>query len=420
MTSLSEHERMRARDTSRIYFDRAANELDLSDSMRQLLLIAKREVQVQIPIERDSGEIATFIGYRVQHNDARGPLKGGLRYHPQVDLDEVRSLAALMTWKTAVVNIPYGGAKGGVALDPAQFSTRELERVTRRFVDAIHDLFGPDVDIPAPDMGTTADMMAWIMNQYGKYHGFSPACVTGKPVDYHGIPGREEATGRGVGALTLKLLSRLGRKIPGTRIAIQGFGNVGTHTAKFLTDAECRIVAVSDAGGGFYRDTGLDVLELLRHARAHGGRLTGFTGGDALSNSELLAVDCDVLIPAALGGVLTQENAATVKAPLIVEAANAPVTPEADAIFDTKGVIVAPDILVNAGGVTASWFEWVQNRQHYQWGLNRVRQELDRILGEAFEQVWQLAQSRNVSLRTAAYMVGVGRVARATVLGGMA
>ena len=409
---------MRARDTSRIYFDRAADELDLSDSMRQLLLTAKREVQVQIPIERDSGEVATFIGYRVQHTDARGPLKGGLRYHPHVDLDEVRSLAALMTWKTAVVNIPYGGAKGGVALDPAQFSTRELERVTRRFVDAIHDLFGPDVDIPAPDMGTTADMMAWIMNQYGKYHGFSPACVTGKPVDYHGIPGREEATGRGVGSLTLKLLSRLGRKIPGTRIAIQGFGNVGTHTAKFLTDAECRIVAVSDAGGGFHREAGLDVLDLLRHARARGGRLTGFTGGDTLSNAELLAVDCDVLIPAALGGVLTQENAASVKAPLIVEAANAPVTPEADAIFDTKGVIVAPDILVNAGGVTASWFEWVQNRQHYQWGLNRVRQELDRILGEAFEQVWQLAQSRNVSLRTAAYMVGVGRVARATVLGG--
>jgi glutamate dehydrogenase (NAD(P)+) len=409
---------MRAHDASRIYFDRAADELDLSDSMRQLLLTAKREVQVQIPIERDSGEIATFIGYRVQHNDARGPLKGGLRYHPQVDLDEVRSLAALMTWKTAVVNIPYGGAKGGVALDPAQFSTRELERVTRRFVDAIHDLFGPDVDIPAPDMGTTADMMAWIMNQYGKYHGFSPACVTGKPVEYHGIPGREEATGRGVGGLTLKLLSRLGRKIPGTRIAIQGFGNVGTHTAKFLTDAECRIVAVSDAGGGFHRGSGLDVLELLRHARAHGGRLTGFTGGDTLSNAELLAIDCDVLIPAALGGVLTQENAAGVKAPLIVEAANAPVTPEADAIFDAKGVIVAPDILVNAGGVTASWFEWVQNRQHYQWGLNRVRQELDRILGEAFEQVWQLAQSRNVSLRTAAYMVGVGRVARATVLGG--
>jgi glutamate dehydrogenase (NAD(P)+) len=411
---------VRASEATRIYFDAAADQLDLSPSMRTLLLTAKREVQVQIPIERDSGEIATFIGYRVQHNDARGPLKGGLRYHHQVDLDEVRALAALMTWKTAVVDIPYGGAKGGVAVDPATCSSRELERITRRLVDEIHDLFGPDVDIPAPDMGTNADMMAWIMNQYGKYHGFSPACVTGKPVDYHGIPGREEATGRGVGALTLKLLGRLGRRIPGTRVAIQGFGNVGTHAAKFLHDAECRLVAVGDASAAFHRADGLDVIELLRHAREHGGRLAGFTGGDAITAAELLAVDCDVLIPAALGGVLTTANAADVQAKLIVEAANAPVEPEADTIFDERGILVLPDILANAGGVTASWFEWVQNRQHYQWGINRVRQELDRILGEAFEQVWQLSQSRQVPLRTAAYMLGVGRVARATVLGGIA
>jgi glutamate dehydrogenase (NAD(P)+) len=411
---------VRATDATRIYFDAAADQLDLSASMRRLLLTAKREVQVSIPIELDSGELATFIGYRVQHNDARGPLKGGLRYHPQVDLDEVRALAALMTWKTAVVNIPYGGAKGGVSVDPAARSTRELERITRRLVDEIHDLFGPDVDIPAPDMGTNADMMAWIMNQYGKYHGFSPACVTGKPVDYHGIPGREEATGRGVGALTLKLLGRLGRRIPGTRIAIQGFGNVGTHTAKYLADAECRIVAVGDASAAFHRADGLDVLELLRHAREHGGRLAGFTGGDAITPAELLAADCDVLIPAALGGVLTTANAASVRAPIIVEGANAPVEPDADAIFAERGTLVLPDIRANAGGVTASWFEWVQNRQHYQWGINRVRQELDRILGESFEQVWQLAQSRQVSLRTAAYMLGVGRVAKATVLGGVA
>jgi glutamate dehydrogenase (NAD(P)+) len=407
-------------EATRIYFDAAADQLDLSFGMRKLLLTARREVQVQIPIERDSGELATFIGYRVQHNDARGPLKGGLRYHPQVDLDEVRALAALMTWKTAVVNIPYGGAKGGVAIDPAGCSMRELERITRRLVDEIHDLFGPDVDIPAPDMGTNADMMAWIMNQYGKYHGFSPACVTGKPVDYHGIPGREEATGRGVGALTLKLLGRLGRRIPGTRVAIQGFGNVGTHAAKFLHDAECRLVAVGDASAAFHRAEGLDVMELLRHAREHGGRLAGFTGGDAITADELLAADCDVLIPAALGGVLTTANAAAVRAAMIVEAANAPVEPEADVIFDRRGILVLPDILANAGGVTASWFEWVQNRQHYQWGINRVRQELDRILGEAFEQVWQLSQSRQVPLRTAAYMLGVGRVARATVLGGIA
>jgi glutamate dehydrogenase (NAD(P)+) len=411
---------MRASEATRIYFDRAADQLDLSESMRRLLLTAKREVQVQIPIERDSGELATLIGYRVQHNDARGPMKGGLRYHPHVDLDEVRALASLMTWKTAVVDIPYGGAKGGVSIDPARWSQRELERVTRRFVDAIHDLFGPDVDIPAPDMGTTADTMAWIMNQYGRYHGFAPACVTGKPVEYHGIPGREEATGRGVGALTLKLLSRLGRRIPGTRVAIQGFGNVGSHTAKYLHDAECLVVAVSDAGGGFHRAAGFDVLELLRHAHAHGGRLDGYPGGDAITNAELLACDCDVLVPAALGGVITAATAATVRAPIIVEGANAPTEPDADTILEGKGIVVLPDILANAGGVTASWFEWVQNRQHYQWGINRVRGELDRILGDAFEQVWQLAGSRKVPLRTAAYMLGMGRVARATVLGGVA
>jgi glutamate dehydrogenase (NAD(P)+) len=410
---------MHANEAARIYFDRAAAQLDLSESMRRLLLTAKREVRVQLPIERDSGEIATFIGYRVQHNDARGPFKGGLRYHPQVDLDDVRALAALMTWKTAVVDIPYGGAKGGGTIAPADCSLRELERVTRKFVDAIHDLFGPDVDIPAPDMGTTADMMAWIMNQYGKYHGFSPACVTGKPVEFHGLPGREEATGRGVGALTLKLLSRLGRKIPGTRIAIQGFGNVGTHAAKYLHDAECRIVAVGDATDSFHNPRGLDVLELLRHARSHAGRLVGFGGGEAITGSELLAADCDVLIPAALGGVITGTNAAAIRAPIVVEAANAPIEPAADDLLAARGVVVLPDILANAGGVTASWFEWVQNRQHYQWSLDRVRGELDRILGQAFEQVWQLSASRQVPLRTAAYMLGVGRVARATVLGGV-
>jgi glutamate dehydrogenase (NAD(P)+) len=268
-------------------------------------------------------------------------------------------------------------------------------------------------------MGTSAEVMAWIMNQYDKFHGFSPACVTGKPVEYHGIPGREEATGRGVGLLTVKLLSRLGRRIPGTRVAIQGFGNVGTHTAKYLRDAECRVVAVSDATAGFYREDGLDVLEMIRYVHANSGKLQGYQGGDAVTNAELLSCDCDVLIPAALGGVLTSANVESVRAPIIVEAANSPTEPAADAYFDEAGVTVLPDILSNAGGVTASWFEWVQNRQHYQWGMNRVRQELDRILGEAFEQVWQLASSRKVSLRTAAFMLGVGRVGRATVLGGI-
>ena len=410
---------MRSIEATTLYFEQAANELDLSESMRRLLLTAKREVQVQIPVELDSGEIASFIGYRVQHNDARGPMKGGLRYHPQVDLDEVRALASLMTWKTAVVDIPYGGAKGGVAIDPRAHSRRELERITRRFVDVVHELVGPDRDIPAPDMGTSATEMAWFMSQYSHYHGFAPACVTGKPVEYHGIAGREEATGRGVGILTLKLLSRLGLRVPGTTVALQGFGNVGSHAAMFLKNAECRVVAVSDASGALTRADGIDVMELSRYAHDNEGRVAGFPGADAITNSELLSLEVDVLIPAALGGVLTAANVDAVRARAIIEGANAPVEPAADAVLAERGIPVLPDILANAGGVTASWFEWVQNRQHYRWGIDRVRQELDRILGEAFEQTWQLAQSRQVPLRTAAYMLGVGRVARATVLGGM-
>jgi glutamate dehydrogenase (NAD(P)+) len=411
---------MRAFDATRLYFDRAADHLDLTDNMRRLLIIPRREVQVEIPVELDSGELATLIGYRVQHDNSRGPMKGGLRYHPQVDLDEVRSLAALMTWKTAVVNLPYGGAKGGVAIDPHQFSPRELERITRKFIDGIHDVIGPDSDIPAPDMGTNAEVMGWIMNQYSKYHGFSPACVTGKPVELYGLPGREEATGRGVGIFVVKLLGRLARKPQQTRVAIQGFGNVGSHTAKFLHEAECRIVAVSDVGGGYYRPEGLSVMEALRYALDHKGSLSGYRGGDQITNEQLLELDVDLLIPAALGGVITSENAPRIKAPIIVEAANAPIDPNADNLLVQAGKTVLPDILVNAGGVTASYFEWVQNRQHYQWGLNRVRQELDAVLSEAFQRVWETSEQRKVTLRTAAYIIGIGRVGRATVLGGIA
>ena len=410
---------MRSFDATRLYFDKAADLLDLSPNMRRLLLTAKREVTVQVAIEMDNGEIGTFIGYRVQHDDARGPMKGGLRFHPEVDLDEVRSLAALMTWKTAVVNIPYGGAKGGIAIDPRKLSRRELERVTRRFVDGIHDVIGPDIDIPAPDMGSTAEVMAWVMHQYQKYHGFSPAVVTGKPVELFGLPGREEATGRGVGILAFKLLSRLGRKPQATRVALQGFGNVGSHTAKFLSEAEFKVVAVSDVSGGYYRADGLNVGKTLQYAREHGNQLEGFTEADRLTNQQLLELDVELLIPAALGGVITAENAGRVRAPLIIEAANGPIWPDADKLFEERGTVVLPDILANAGGVTASYFEWVQNRQHYQWGINRVRQELDRVLSEAFEQVWTLASERKVSLRTAAYMLGIGRVGRATILGGI-
>lgn len=409
---------MRAIDATRLYFDRAADHMDMSESMRELLLTAKREVSVQIAVELDSGDFATFIGYRVQHDDARGPMKGGLRFHPEVDLSEVRSLAALMTWKTAVVDLPFGGAKGGIAIDPAKFSPRELERITRRFIDGIHELIGPDVDIPAPDMGSNSDVMAWIMNQYQKYHGFNPGVVTGKPVELYGIPGREEATGRGVGILAYKMVSRLGRKPQQTRIALQGFGNVGSHAAKFLHESEFKVVAISDVSGGYYRPEGINIPQALQHAREHKS-LKGYKEAERISNEELLELDVELLIPAALGGVITAANAPKVKAPMIIEAANQPVWPDADAVFDERGTIVLPDILANAGGVTVSYFEWVQNRQHYSWGINRVRQELDSVMSTAFERVWTLSQERKVSLRTAAYMLGIGRVSRATVLGGI-
>jgi glutamate dehydrogenase (NAD(P)+) len=411
---------MRSFEAVTLYFHRAAAELDLAPSMRTLLGTAVREVQVQIPVELDDGRIECYIGYRVQHNRARGPMKGGLRYHHEVDLDEVRSLAALMTWKTAVVNLPYGGAKGGVAVDAHKLSPVELERITRRFVDEIHDIIGPDTDIPAPDMGTDHREMAWIMNQYSKYHGFNPAVVTGKPVEYYGIPGREEATGRGVGLLTVKMLQRMRRKSEGARIAIQGFGNVGTHTAKFLHEAGCHIVAISDTTGAYYRKDGIDVPGALRYALSNQHLLKNYPEADIISNAELLELDVDVLIPAAIGGVITAENAARIKAPMIIEAANAPTHPAADDLLTERGVTILPDILANAGGVTVSYFEWAQNRQFYRWNLDRVRQELDRTLNSAFEEVWDMARERKVSLRTAAFMLGISRVARATELSGLA
>jgi glutamate dehydrogenase (NAD(P)+) len=403
-----------------LYFRRAADQLDLADEMRALLMMATREVQVQIPVDMDNGRVACFIGYRVQHNRARGPMKGGLRYHHEVDLDEVRALASLMTWKTAVVNIPYGGAKGGIAVDARKLSVIELERVTRRFIDEIHDILGPDTDIPAPDMGTDHRVMAWIMNQYSKYHGFNPGIVTGKPVEYYGIPGREEATGRGVGLLTVKMLQRLRRKSEGAAIAIQGFGNVGSHTAKYLHEAGCRVVAISDSTGAHYRQEGIDVPGALRYALQNNLLLRGYPDADIITNAELLELDVEALVPAAIGGVITAENAPRIKAPIIVEAANAPTQPDADDILAAAGKAVLPDVLANAGGVTVSYFEWAQNRQFYRWNLDRVRSELDRTLNLAFEELWDLARERKVSLRTAAFMLGISRVARATELSGLA
>ena len=409
---------MKSHEAAQLYFNRAADLLDLPPAIRRLLIIPKREVQVQVPIEMDDGRLETYIGYRVQHDDSRGPMKGGLRYHPEVDLDEVRALATLMTWKTAVVDLPYGGAKGGIAVDPRRMSVKELEPITRHFTDQIHDVIGPHEDIPAPDMGTSWREMAWIRNQWEKYHGFHPACVTGKPVEHYGIEGREEATGRGVGILTFKLLSHLNRKPPQTRVALQGFGNVGSHAAKFLYESQYKIVAVGDHTGAYFHADGLDIPSMLTYALGNKGLLQGYSEAERITNEQLLELEVDLLIPAALGNVITKQNAASIRAPIIIEAANAPIDPEGDEILDKRGTIILPDILANAGGVTVSYFEWVQNLQYYRWGLNRVRQELDAALTRAFDSVWLEHTTCKCSLRTAAYMIAIRRVHAATELAG--
>ncbi|MFN7874335.1 MAG: Glu/Leu/Phe/Val family dehydrogenase [Pirellula sp.] len=409
---------MRASEATNIYFQRAADRLQMPEWMRKILVTPKREVTVQVSFERDNGQIETVLGYRVQHDNARGPMKGGLRYHPAVDLDEVRSLASLMTWKTAVVDLPYGGAKGGIAIDPKTLSRKEKERLTRAFVDEIHDIVGPDTDIPAPDMGTNFEVMSWFRNQWEKYHGFNPAVITGKPVEEYGAKGREEATGRGVGTLAVKLMKRLKVNPSECRVALQGFGNVGSHAAKFLFESDFPIIAIGDLSGTYYNPKGLNIAEMFSYAIKNGNQLNGYSGADKIPSEAILELDVDLLIPAALGDVITKENASRVKAKTIIEAANGPVDPEADDILDAKKILILPDILANAGGVTVSYFEWVQNRQHYRWGLDRVRQELDRTMSDAFENVWQFSSNNDVSLRTAAFMLAISRVQHATELAG--
>jgi glutamate dehydrogenase (NAD(P)+) len=401
------------------YFRRAARIMDLSSHVERMLITPFREVKVDVSISLDSGELGTFIGYRVQHDRSRGPMKGGLRYHPTVDMDEALGLASLMTWKTAIMNLPYGGAKGGIAVDPRRLSERELERLTRRFVEQIHDIIGPQTDIPAPDMGTNAQVMAWIMDEYSKIHGFSPAVVTGKPVDLFGSKGREEATGRGVVLALGEFLKDLGGgEIRGKRCAVQGFGNVGSWAARFLHEAGARVLAVSDQQGGVWNPDGLDIPKLVEHAR-RAKTLLGFPGVDAISNAELLVSDVDVLLPAALGGVLTKENARDIRARYVVEGANAPTTPEADEILTQRGIPILPDVYANAGGVTVSYFEWTQNIQQFTWEEAKVAAELKRYMTEAYATLSRVARERRVPLRTAAFIVAIGRVGRATVLRGL-
>ncbi len=400
------------------YFEQAARILNMGDREQKLLLTPQREVRVQVAMRMDDGQVATYVGYRIQHDKARGPMKGGLRFHPEVNSAEVLELASLMTWKTAVVDIPYGGAKGGIAIDPKTLSIGELERITRKFIDEIHEVIGPDQDIPAPDMGTNAQVMAWIENQYEKYHGYSPGCVTGKPVEMHGIDGREEATGRGVAIILQATLARLNRPLKGISVAVQGFGNVGSFAARILHDMGAKVVAVSDVSGGITNSKGIDIAALQVHL-AKSAKMADFPGCQSITNEELLASDAEVLIPAALGGVLTAQNAKSVRAKIIIEAANGPTEPEADEVFQQREIVVVPDILANAGGVTVSYFEWVQNRQHFKWELADVRDKLAKQMTRAFNDVWNIATEKKVSLRAAAYLLGVGRVARATKLAGI-
>ncbi len=409
---------MQAFEATNVYFDQAAKLLDLSGNMRTMMITPDRELRVEVAIEMDNGEIGNYIGYRVQHDNARGPFKGGLRYHPHVDVDEARSLASLMTWKTAVVDLPYGGAKGGMNCDPSKLSRAELERLTRRFILQIHDFIGPHKDIPAPDMGTDAQVMAWIMNEYGKYHGFQPACVTGKPVEFHGSAGREAATGYGISICTREMLKKQGRTIKGTTFAIQGYGNVGSFAARSLHDQGGIIVGVSDAFGALSRPEGIDIPALDAYV-ALTKKLNGFSGADASTNEALLTSKVDVLIPAALGGVFDKDVAESVQAGMIVEAANGPTWPDADEVFRKRGIPVVPDILANAGGVIVSYFEWVQNLQNFKWPLEQVRREEEVKLVESFAKVYDLAIKRGVSMRTAAFILAINRVGRARVLGGI-
>jgi glutamate dehydrogenase (NAD(P)+) len=401
------------------YFRKAARVMDLSPAIERMLVTPYREVKVDVSITLDNGELGTFIGYRVQHDRSRGPMKGGLRYHPTVDMDEALGLASLMTWKTAVVSLPYGGAKGGIAVDPRRLSPGELERLTRKFVQQIHEIIGPHTDIPAPDVNTNAQVMAWIMDEYSRIHGFSPAVVTGKPVELFGSKGREEATGRGAVFALEEYLRDAGQgEVGGKTFAVQGFGNVGSWAARFLAERGGTVVAVSDVRGGVHSPEGLDVPRLIEHQKAH-GTVVGFPGSDAITNDDLLLLPVDVLVPAALGGVITEKNVEDVRAGLVLEAANAPTTPAADEALARRGVTVLPDIYVNAGGVTVSYFEWAQNIQQFTWEEDKVNAELQRHMREAYATLARVVRERKVSFRTAAFVVAIGRVGRATVLRGV-
>ena len=406
-------------ELAREQLHKVADTFGIDDRLVNVLQECKKSVEVSIPTSLDDGSVRAFTGYRVTHNIARGPSKGGIRYHPDVTLDEVKSLAMWMTWKCALMGLPFGGAKGGVICDPKLMSRGELERMTRRYTSEIINEIGPEKDIPAPDVGTNAATMAWIFDTYSMNKGHSVlGVVTGKPLTIGGSLGREEATARGAIYCLVSSLRAQGKALPDTRVAVQGFGNVGSYFAKLAAEEGATVVAVSDSGGGVYNPNGVDVAAAFTHKRA-GGRLSDLTGGEKISNEELLALDCDVLAPCALEQVITADNAEQVSAKLIVEGANGPVTPDADEILQANGRLVVPDVLANAGGVVVSYFEWVQGLQEYFWKEDEVNARLNEIVTRAFDETWATLNERKTSMRLAAYGLAVQRVAEATITRGL-
>jgi glutamate dehydrogenase (NAD(P)+) len=402
-----------------LQFDRAVSHLDLRRGVTDMLRSPKRELTVNFPVMLDSGQIQMFTGYRVHHSVVRGPTKGGIRYSSDVTLDEVRALAMWMTWKCALMNLPYGGAKGGVIVNPKQLSLRELERLTRRYATEISVLMGPESDIPAPDVGTNPQVMAWIMDTYSMHHGFSvPAVVTGKPVEIGGSLGRTEATGRGVGFCILDALKIKGISPENATVAIQGFGNVGSVAARMVHELGMKVIAASCSTGGLYRSDGIDPFKVTRHLE-HGGCVTNFEGADSISNEDLLTLDCDVLIAAAVENQITSLNADRVKAKILAEGANGPTTPEADDILKEKGTFIIPDILCNAGGVTVSYLEWVQDLQSFFWPVDEINRKLQYLMARAFESVTATVQRYGVSSREAAQILAIQRISDAILIRGI-
>ncbi len=412
-------EKVKINENTQLLFDRAADFLQLSDNGRQLLKSPYRELTVQMPLRMDNGELKVFTGYRIQHNGSRGPYKGGIRFHPSVDIDEVRALAALMTWKTSIVNIPFGGAKGGVTCDPKKLSPHELEKLSKSYMSKIDLVIGPYRDIPAPDMNTNAQVMAWMMSEYGKKHGHTLAIVTGKPVPLGGSLGREEATGRGCVYIVKEACKDYGIDIQNSVSVVQGFGNVGSNAAKFMVEEGSKVIAVSDVQGGIFNPKGIDIAALLKH-RDEFGTVISFPGCEKITNDELIELPCDILIPAALEGVIHSANADKIQAKIIVEAANAPTTIKADEILETKGIPVIPDIIANSGGVIVSYFEWVQNLQQFTWDLDEINFKLKKRIIKGYRDVYNYSKDNNLSLRTAAFAIGIERVIEVVKLRGWA